>query len=290
LDSSNAFEALTAAAKSVELDADGAELIRIGSNAVFRFASEPIIGRVAPSLAKLESASREIAVAEWLESVGVPAVRALKIEQPLAANERVVTLWWSASEKLEYGDTGELARLLVGLHSLVPAVGLPAHDPLSKAAERIAAIDAIQVPDRDFLHDRFEELAGAYRELEFELPPGVIHGDANIGNVIRDREGTAIFADLDGFAIGPREWDLILTALYFERFGWHSEDEYTLFAETYGFDVMKWSGYVTMRDLRELLMVAWIAQSVRSDEGRQELGKRIETLRTDGSRKDWRPF
>lgn len=129
LDSSNAFEALTAAAKSVELDADGAELIRIGSNAVFRFASEPIIGRVAPSLAKLESASREIVVAEWLESVGVPAVRALKIEQPLAANERVVTLWWSASEKLEYGDTGELARLLVGLHSLVPHGGFASSRP-----------------------------------------------------------------------------------------------------------------------------------------------------------------
>jgi hypothetical protein len=290
LDSSNAFEALVAAAKSVDLDESDAGLIRIGSNAVFRFASEPIIGRVAPSIAKLDSASREVAVAGWLESVGIPAVRAINIEQPLTANGRVVTLWWSASEKIEYGDTGDLARLLLGLHSLEPPLPLPAHDPLSKAADRISALDSVEVRDRDFLQDRFEELAGAYRELEFDLAPGVIHGDANVGNVIRDREGKAILADLDGFAIGPREWDLILTALYFERFGWHTESEYALFTETYGYDVMKWSGYWTMRDLRELLMVAWLAQSVRSDEGRRELAKRIETLRTDGSRTDWSPF
>jgi aminoglycoside phosphotransferase (APT) family kinase protein len=290
LDSTNAFEALVTAAGSVDLDASDAELIRIGSNAVFRFATEPIIGRVGPSVAKLDSASREVAVAGWLESAGIPAVRALKIEQPLAVNDRVVTLWWSASEKVEYGDTQELARLLLQLHSLEPQLQLPAHDPLSKAVERISAIDSLEAKEREFLQDRFEELASAYRGLEFDLPPGVIHGDANIGNVIRDREGAALLADLDGFAIGPREWDLILTALYYERFGWHAESEYALFTETYGYDVMKWSGYATMRDLRELLMVAWIAQSVRTDAGRRELAKRIETLRTDGSREDWRPF
>lgn len=199
-----------------------------------------------------------------------------------------MTLWHSASERAEYGDTGELARLLLELHSLEPPLPLPAHDPLRRAAERIAAVDSMKVRDRDFLQDRFEELVKAYRELEFDLAPGVIHGDANVGNVIRHREGTAILADLDGFANGPREWDLVLTALYFERFGWHTEGE--LFTETYGYDVMKWSGYSTMRDLRELLMVAWLVQSVRSDDGRRELAKRIETFRADGSRTDWSPF
>jgi hypothetical protein len=45
-----------------------------------------------------------------------------------------------------------------------------------------------------------------------------------------------------------------------------------------------------MRDLRELLMVAWLAQRVRTSEGRAELAKRVETLRVDGSRIDWKPF
>ncbi|GAA1573363.1 hypothetical protein GCM10009789_28590 [Kribbella sancticallisti] len=90
--------------------------------------------------------------------------------------------------------------------------------------------------------------------------------------------------------MGPREWDLILTALYFEQFGRHTDAEYAAFAETYGFDVMAWSGYEVMRDLRELLMVAWLAQSITSERGRSEVVKRVCTLRTNGNRRDWQPF
>jgi len=41
------------------------------------------------------------------------------------------------------------------------------------------------------------------------LPRGVIHGDASVGNVIRDTTRHAVLIDLDGFAVGPREWDLV---------------------------------------------------------------------------------
>jgi aminoglycoside phosphotransferase (APT) family kinase protein len=54
------------------------------------------------------------------------------------------------------------------------------------------------------------------------LPPGVIHGDASIGNVLRDRQGDPAVIDLDGFAIGPPEWDVVLTAIYCDSFGWHT--------------------------------------------------------------------
>jgi aminoglycoside phosphotransferase (APT) family kinase protein len=290
LDSDNAFEALAAAAERVELDAKGAELIRVGSNAVFRFVTAPIIGRVAPNLGRLDSASRELQISRWFESAGVPAVRALHLEQPLIAHDRVVTFWQSASDTVEYGTTEELARLLTQLHSETLPIDLPAHDPVSKAAERISAIDSLAASDQEFLVQRFEVLATAYKGLSFVLPEGIIHGDANVGNVIRDRSGAAIFADLDSVAIGPREWDLILTALYHERFGWHSDAEYAAFVDAYGFDVMNWSGYQTMRDLREILMVAWLAQSIRNSRGRAEVTKRVETLRSDGSRRDWKPF
>ncbi|HUY46699.1 MAG TPA: phosphotransferase [Streptosporangiaceae bacterium] len=57
----------------------------------------------------------------------------------------------------------------------------------------------------------------AYAGLEFALPPGPVHGDANIGNVMRDRYGTPVLIDLGGFAAGPPEWDLALTAMHFEH-------------------------------------------------------------------------
>jgi aminoglycoside phosphotransferase (APT) family kinase protein len=71
------------------------------------------------------------------------------------------------------------------------------------------------------------------------LPQGVIHGDANVGNVLHDSDGNAVVIDLDGFAIGPHEWDLALTAIYYDSFGWHTREEYETFVCVYGFDIMK---------------------------------------------------
>jgi hypothetical protein len=42
-------------------------------------------------------------------------------------------------------------------------------------------------------------------------------------------DGSPVLVDLDGFAVGPREWDLVLTAMYFERFGWHNKEEHLQF-------------------------------------------------------------
>jgi hypothetical protein len=42
-----------------------------------------------------------------------------------------------------------------------------------------------------------------YAGLEFVLPPGVVQGDASIGNVLRDDRGHPVVIDLDGFAVGP---------------------------------------------------------------------------------------
>jgi hypothetical protein len=58
-------------------------------------------------------------------------------------------------------------------------------------------------------------------------------------------DGSPVLVDLDGFAVGPREWDLVLTAMYFERFGWHTDEEYLEFAVGYGFDVMSRRGYTS---------------------------------------------
>ena len=123
------------------------------------------------------------------------------------------------------------------------------------------------------------------------LPYGIIHVDANVGNVIRDRDGGAILIDLDSVSLGQREWDLVLTALYYERYGWHTREQYEAFVFHYGFDVMNWPGYPVLADLRELLMVAWLGGKVDGEpEVRVEFDRRIRAVRTDGDRHDWRPL
>src|ERR1700691_1426667 len=104
------------------------------------------------------------------------------------------------------------------------------------------------------------EMRGAYGKLEFVLRQGVIHGDASVGNVLRDGQGNPVVIDLDAVAVGPREWDLALTAIYYDSFGWHTREEYADFVRRYGFDVMQWPGYPVMRSVREFLMVTWVIQ------------------------------
>ena len=89
-----------------------------------------------------------------------------------------------------------------------------------------------------------------------------------------------MLVDLDGFAVGAREWHLVLTAMYFERLGWHTQEEYQQFAAGYGFDVMSWQGYALLRDVRELIMLTWLAQNPRHlPEIDAEVGHRIAGLR-----------
>jgi aminoglycoside phosphotransferase (APT) family kinase protein len=124
--------------------------------------------------------------------------------------------------------------------------------------------------------------------MKFPLGVGVIHGDANVGNVLLDSEGDPVLIDLDSFSIGPREWDLIQTALFADRFGWHTEEEYRAFVEVYGYDIKRWDGYETLADMREVAMTVWLSKKAAGHVGAAaEAHKRITAMRTGGSRRDW---
>ncbi|TQL96046.1 thiamine kinase-like enzyme [Actinoallomurus bryophytorum] len=274
------------------IDTADARLLRIGENAIFRLPGR-VVARVARTLAYEVDARKEVAVARWLESEGYSAVRALSIDQPVVVDGRVVTFWEVISDEDSYGSTAEVASLLVRLHRMEPppSLGLPALRPFARAELRIDVDRWLGSDDRDFLQERLEELRAKYADLNFALPQGVIHGDASVGNVLHDREGRPVVIDLDGFAIGPREWDLVLTAMYYDSFGWHTREEYEAFVRVYGFDVMEWPGYSVLRDVREFLMVTWLSQKAPGDERvATEVRKRIVALRTGGAKKDWQPY
>ncbi|HEX8346535.1 MAG TPA: hypothetical protein VF657_17595 [Actinoplanes sp.] len=62
-------------------------------------------------------------------------------------------------------------------------------------------------------------------------------------------------------------------------------------ATGYGFDVMTWSGYSALADLRELLMVTWVAQKAAEGPAlAEELRRRMDTLRSGVGRREWLPF
>jgi thiamine kinase-like enzyme len=285
---------LREACATAELDFHGAELLRLGSNAVYRLTSLPVIVRIARDPVVLGEMERAVRVTRWLETQDFPAMRVpTSVTQPLVVGGLVVTFWESVQENEEYGTVGELADLLRRLHWLEEpeSLRLPYFDPLAKVAASLEGLDSISAEDRTFLEERAASLGKDYDRLDFVLPFGMIHGDASIGNILRHRDGHAVLIDLDGFALAPREWDLVQTAMFYERYGWHTKTEYAEFVHRYGFDLINWPGYETLADLRELMMVAWLGhQVVTNERSAREFGRRMDTLRTGGSRKDWQPF
>ncbi|WP_406284320.1 phosphotransferase [Embleya sp. NBC_00896] len=289
----HAREVLGSACAVAGLSAEGASLLRLGENAVFRL-SDPDVVRVARSADRVDEHERTVAAARWLAEVGFPAVRVTsRIRQPLVVDGRVVTFWELVAEEERFAGVVALAELLRRLHWLEePAsLGLPYLEPLAATWGRIDAAVALGDDDRGFLRQRAEELRKRYDALEFVLPFGLVHGDASVGNALVDEAGRAVLIDLDGFALGPREWDLVLTAMYYERYGWHTRAEYEAFVNAYGFDVMNWYGYPVLADMRELMMTVWLTQNMAGDaEVAAEVERRISDLRSGGDRHGWKPF
>ncbi|OEV10897.1 phosphotransferase family protein [Streptomyces nanshensis] len=271
-----------------------AELLRLGSNAVYRLAHVPVVVRIARDPASMESMTHAVRVARWLEGEGFPATRVVSgVEQPALIGGRVVTYWENAQDTLEYASLDELGDLLRWLHWLEEPedLRLPYFDPFAKVWHGLGLLDGVGDDDRTFLEERAEKLRKDYDQLDFVLPFGMIHGDANVGNALRDQDGRALLIDLDGACLAQREWDLILTALYYDRFGWHTRSEYESFVHHYGFDIMNWPGYPVLADLREFMMTLWLGQQVSTSErSAEEFARRVHDIRTGGSRRDWQPF
>jgi thiamine kinase-like enzyme len=286
-------QVLGQACAAVGLDADGARLLRLGSNAVYHLKA-PVIARISRPGTDIDRVRRTVAVARWLESAGYPAVRVIDVDQPVIADGCVVTFWESVSDDGDqFASTPEIAAILTRLHQLTAPedLHLPPLDPFANAAQRIDASTWLTRDDRAFFTATLTRLEHAYAGLGFVLPQGVIHGDASVGNVLRDSRGAPVLIDLDGFAIGPREWDLVLTAMYYDSFGWHTREEYEDFARVYGYDIRQWPGYPVIREAREFLMVTWLIQKAAEDaQAAAEATKRIAALRTGASRKDWQPY
>ncbi|WP_234372647.1 phosphotransferase [Streptomyces reticuliscabiei] len=267
-------------------------MLRFGDHAVFRIDGGRIVSRVGRNPDRLPSVRREVAVARWLGTKDYPAARLVtQASQPVVVDGHPVTFWEGLADGETYASTREMGELLRRLHGLEPPpFSLPPLLPFEKVTQRLGRA-VIPADTRLYLTSLAEELSGEYDRLRFALPAGPLHGDFNIGNVLRDAAGQPKVIDLDGFVTGPREWDLMQTAMYYDSFGWHTEAEYLDFANEYGFDVRKWSGYAVLRSIRELLMVTWLSQNAGTNpQAAEEVEKRVGSLRSGGSRRDWAPF
>ncbi|MET8571923.1 aminoglycoside phosphotransferase family protein [Streptomyces sp. NPDC004783] len=277
---------LEAACLAAGLDATDAKPIRIAENAIWRL-TRGVVARIAQP-GQSAAATREVQVARWLAAQGVPAVRALDLEQPVAAKCHPVTFWRELPPH-EVGTVEDVVGLLKRLHALPkPDLRLGELNPFVRLVERIDATSAISDDDRQWLHGRLKDLKAQWASRPKGLPECVVHGDAWVGNVARTEAGP-ILLDFERASFGPPEWDLVSTAVKLTTTGAVSAEEYAEFCETYGTDVTEWEGYELLAGARELRMTTYAVQHAATrPEWRREAQYRVDCLRGRAGAPPWR--
>jgi aminoglycoside phosphotransferase (APT) family kinase protein len=279
-------EVLLAACRTIGVDARAAELIRAGSNTLYRLPGG-IVARVGRS-GRPDLADKESTVAQWLAAAGVPAVRLRSdVEQPVRAGDRAVTFWHELAPHRR-ATMGEIATVLRQLHSLPkPGFDLTALAPLWPRGD-LSRAEYLDAADRSWVLGRLDLLHQRY----VELPPGrpwcFVHGDAWAGNFVTTADGPVI-VDLERFAYGPPEWDLVAVALAYVTHGTHSRREWLDFCACYGDDVTTWTGFAVLRDIRELRKAVFTLPAYKWDSAIAAQARyRLGCLRGEHGPRPWR--
>lgn len=266
-------------------DSEAGELLHITMNALYKLPTASAIVRIAPSAGLLPEAERIVQIAHWLAAADFPAVRLLPdVPQPLVIEEtdHVVTFWRYLPQDTHPAPRAyELADPLRQLHHLpLPTFSLPPWDSTSAMRDRVNADTTLTPDDRCWLHDSISELDEQLAGLSYVLPHrGVIHGDAYVGNLLHDASGQPVLCDLDSLCTGPAEWDLVpelVACIRYQR----SLADYDRLCARYGADIRTWTGWPTLRRLRELKVIASVLTIVPSSPGiGAEVRLRLRSLR-----------
>ena len=254
------------AAAQVGLAHASIKLVRMGTTAVLRLPNG-VIARVARDASWLQTAEREVRVAAALERAGVPCTVPYRVDQPVLVDGHPITFWAEIPGPLYEPTPAEFGAVLRLLHRVDRGddLGLSQLDPWGRTPERIE-----QAPlgnrERGVLRDVLAELQEAWAGVRFVLGRGVIHGDAHLGNFVRGADGTTVLLDFDSVCLGPRDWDLIPTALYATSLGWLDRADYRSFVEAYGFDITTSPAFPVLARMRELRMTVWLAMHATESE------------------------
>jgi Ser/Thr protein kinase RdoA (MazF antagonist) len=259
---------LDAAAAVAGLDAQGAEVIRLAENAIYRLPNK-VVARIARQ-GQDTAVRKEVQVARWLEDSDASAIRVLRdIDQPVVVEGRPVTFWHELPEH-EHGTVTDVGSAMRELHKLaVPeGIGLPKLAPFVRLTERIDGASTLTEDDRSWMRQHAANLEAAYAALPPGLPRSVVHGDAWEGNIVRTVDGDVVMLDFERCSLGPPEWDLVSMAVSRVTTGWMSSADWTAYCDAYGHDVTEWAGFPVLRDIRELRMTTMACQLAAKGPGR----------------------
>jgi Ser/Thr protein kinase RdoA (MazF antagonist) len=270
------------------LPRSGLKLLRFGSNAVFGVDEAHVLRVMRPGTGDAD-VQREIDLVSEFDRLDVPTVRLSDVAQPLQALNCLGTVWERLAEPHRNNVYCALGQLMRIFHQRVAGLRVPLGPwrQLASSDQRLIQCRERYAPeDIRMLTQWSKRIARELDQVQPALPAGVIHGQAEVGNVLF-RAGRPVLIDFEQVSIGPREWDLVHTSAVVTRFG-RPEQCYLDFADAYGFDVRTWDGYETHRRLWELCATTWLMQhDHRSRKVTQEIEVRLQTWRDDDPNARW---
>lgn len=276
-------EVLRLACRRAGLKSTGATVLRHHTNAVYLLAEAPVVVKIGrPS--RRPHLTDAVEFVRWLEHQAVPTISLLPhVRQPMIFAGCPITFWRYLPQQRPI-RAPELASPLSRLHTApLPAMRVPDHridNVFASIANSIEASRFLPPDERALLHRHRNELIQRASTVRFDLPRGVIHGDAHHHNALHDDTGAAVLCDWDDAAVGPPEWDLVTLEVHCRRFS-HPATDYDQFCVQYGLDIRDWQGYPWLRDLRELRMITTNARkSSPNTPAANEVLDRIRALRS----------
>lgn len=278
-------------ARHLHLPDGDAKLLRLTNNAVFALSTAGVVVRITRSHQLLERADKVAQLGRWFGSIDAPTIRlAPPWEQPILVDGLTVTVWQYLPAPPSPPTVADLGAVLRWFHRLgSPPFPLPLWDPIGDARKRLADSEGLDQRDRTSLLNLCDQLAPAVDALNQRAGTSLVHGDAHVGNLLRDREGRPVLCDFDATCIGPWQVDLVAVAVGESRFGRagaHAEH-----AAAYGYDVTQDPDWPTLRQARELKMVAAAVPLLRSTPGiADEFAVRLRSVLDDDPRACWTPF
>jgi hypothetical protein len=284
-------ETLDRIARRLHIDATDALLLRLTNNAVYALPSAGLVIRITRTR-RLHARVHKVAkLGAWFRTVGAPTIRlAEAIEQPIADGPLLATAWQYVRPNPPHPDASDLGDALRAFHRLdLPPFKLPQWDPIGDARTRISDAEALDDADRDYLLAWCDRLQPRLETFAASSKPGLLHGDAHEGNLLRDNNGRILLCDFDATCIGPFQVDLVPPPANEARFG--PTGGHTKLATAYGYDITIDPAWPLLREARELKMIAGGVPLLASAPGvANEFRLRLNSVRAGDTGVRWTAF
>ncbi|MEU3116947.1 aminoglycoside phosphotransferase family protein [Micromonospora chalcea] len=288
-------EAMTLAMREIagglEVPTEDARLLRLANNAVFALPESGLVIRIARTHRLRGRVTKVVQLARWFAELDAPTIRlAPGVAQPVAVGDLVASVWVYVPPATPTPTMNDLGSALQRFHALgPPPFPLATWDPIGDARRRLADADGLTADDHDYLAAWCDRLEPQVADLNQRGEQSLIHGDAHVGNLLRDASRGILLCDFDATCLGPWQVDLAAVAVGEVRFG--KTGAHRALAEAYGYDVTSDRDWPLLREARELKMIA-AATPLLASSGKvaAEFDKRLQSVIQGDHGLRWKPF